>query len=100
MVNARNIPEGFYQNFIKSEYLKEANNEKNKFIYRRYLCRGPGQPIAGRKNGTLGFWGSGSRAGTGRITINLANSTSQTPYAVLCRIPPGGKLVTYTVDEF
>ncbi len=50
-------------------------------------------------NGTLGRWAFGSRTNSGIIVTNLTSSVSQTPYAFLCRLPAGGKLVTTIIDE-
>jgi hypothetical protein len=51
-------------------------------------------------DGTLGRWASGSRTNTGYLSTNLATTTSQTPYAFLCSLPAGGKVVTTVIDEY
>lgn len=51
-------------------------------------------------DGTLGRWVWNSRSGTGYISLNLTQTTSQTPYVFQCSMPANGKIVTTVIDEF
>jgi hypothetical protein len=53
-----------------------------------------------KNNGTLGYWDSASRVGTGYVDLNINKSFKVTPYAILAKLPKGGKLVGYSVEEY